>query len=110
MTCQHGRNGMNRLAKVTDRTGADQALNQLLTRIAPKQAKQTTQLADDIDTRLDRCVELVKAEASQAAALIADCAPHGRPTLAQAQSMIESLESLQKLGSYLHDHGSETDQ
>lgn len=110
MTCQHGRNGMNRLAKVTDRTGADQALNQLLTRIAPKQAKQTTQLADDIDTRLDRCVELVKAEASQAAALIADCAPHGRPMLAQAQSILESLESLQKLGSYLHDHGSETDQ
>ena len=41
---------------------------------------------------------LVKSEASLAASLIADCAPQGRPMLAQAQQTLKSLESLQRLG------------
>jgi hypothetical protein len=41
---------------------------------------------------------LVKTEASLAASLIADCAPQGRPMLAQAQQTLKSLESLQLLG------------
>ena len=41
---------------------------------------------------------LVKTEASLAASFIADCAPQGRPMLAQAQQTLKSLESLQLLG------------
>jgi hypothetical protein len=44
------------------------------------------------------CIDLVKTEASLAASLIADCAPQGRPMLAQAQQTLKSLESLQLLG------------
>jgi hypothetical protein len=40
---------------------------------------------------------LVKTEASLAASLIADCAPQGRPMLAQAQQTLKTLESLQIL-------------
>ena len=80
-----------------DRDKTQKALNQLVAAVAPKQAEQTTPLAGDINLRLERCVELIKAEASQAASLIADCAPHGRPMLAQAQATLESLESLKTL-------------
>ena len=85
------------MAITPDRDSAHKALNQLLTAVAPKPAEQTTQLTDDISARLDRCIELTKAEASQAASLIADCAPHGKPMLAQAQATLESLDSLKLL-------------
>ena len=85
------------MAITPDRDRAHKALNQLLAAVAPKPAEQTTQLSDDISARLDRCIELTKAEASRAASLIADCAPHGKPMLAQAQTTLESLESLKLL-------------
>ena len=80
-----------------NRSTAHGALNQLLTALAPTLANQTTALDDDPSTRLSRCIELVKAEASEASSLIADCAPQGRPMLTQAQKTLESLESLKLL-------------
>ena len=85
------------MTTTADRDSALAALNQLLAAVAPKQAEQTVQVAEDVSGRLDRCIELMKAEASQAASLIADCAPHAKPMLAQAQATLESLESLKIL-------------
>ena len=85
------------MTTTADRDSALAALNQLLAAVAPKQAEKTVQVAEDVSGRLDRCIELTKAEASQAASLIADCAPHGKQMLAQAQATLESLESLKML-------------
>ena len=85
------------MAITPDRDSAHAALNQLLAAVAPKHAEQSAKLTEDVSARLDRCIELTKAEASQAASLIADCAPHGKPMLAQAQATLESLESLKLL-------------
>ena len=95
--CQHGLGGSKALAITPDRDSAHAALTQLLAAVAPKQAEQSTKMAEDVSARLDRCIELTKAEASQAASLIADCAPHGKPMLAQAQATLESFESLKML-------------
>lgn len=54
-------------------------------------------MAGDISARVNRCIELAKGDISEAASLIADCAPHGRSMLAQAQQQLESLESLKTL-------------
>ena len=85
------------MTTTADRDSALAALNQLLAAVAPKQAEQTAQMAENVSAGLDRCIELTKAEASQAASLIADCAPHDKPMLAQAQATLESLESLMML-------------
>ncbi len=55
-------------------------------------------MAEEPMSRVRHCIDLVKMEASLAASLIADCAPQGRPMLAQAQQTLKSLESLQLLG------------
>ena len=94
---QHWLGGSKALAITPDRDSAHAALNQLLAAVAPKQAEQTAQIAEGASARLDRCIELTKAEASQAASLIAACAPHGKPMLAQAHATLQSLESLKKL-------------
>jgi len=73
------------------------ALNQLLTAIAPVLSQQTEPMASEPRARIQRCIELVKAEVSEAVSLIADCAPQGRPMLAKAQQQLESLESLKLL-------------
>ena len=80
------------------RDKARAALNHLLTVLIPYDASKTTELEDDPDARVNRCIELVKAEASEAAALIAECAPHGKPMLAQAQTKLGHLEALKMLG------------
>ena len=54
-------------------------------------------MASDPSARFKHCLELVKAEAFEAASLIADCAPEGGSMLAKAQHQIESLESLKVL-------------
>ena len=51
----------------------------------------------DLNTRLERCIGWVKAEASEAASLIEACVPHGKPMLAQAQQRLAALQSLQVL-------------
>ena len=53
---------------------------------------------DEIPSQIDRCINWVRAEASEAVSLIESCVPHGKPMLAQAQQTLKSLESLQLLG------------
>ena len=65
------------------------------------EAANSKELDHDPDARVNRCIELVKAEASEAAALIAECAPHGKPMLAQAQKKLGHLEALKTLGETL---------
>ncbi|KZR86662.1 hypothetical protein [Synechococcus sp. MIT S9504] len=43
------------------------------------------------------CIERTKAEASEDAALIDACAPHGRAMMTQAQQRLEQLQSLKVL-------------
>ena len=75
-----------------------QALNDLLHQLAPALSKQSEAMASDPMSRIEYCMSLVKSEASLAASLIADCAPQGRPMLAESQKTLKSLESLQRLG------------
>ena len=49
--------------------------------------------------QINLCIEHTKAEASEGAALIDACAPHGRAVLSQAQSRLENLQSLKILES-----------
>ena len=44
--------------------------------------------------RIKACIEKVKVEASEGAALVAECAPHGRVMVAQAQKTLADLEAL----------------
>ena len=79
------------------------ALNDVLTALVPQHADKTTGLEDDPGERIKRCIEMVKAEASEAASLIAECAPQGRPMLAQAQMKLGHLESLKMLDTVVSD-------
>ena len=55
-----------------------QAFNRVLeTVVGFQHAAATTTLQDDPNGRLIRCVARVQAEASEGAALVAECAPHG---------------------------------
>ena len=45
------------------------------------------------------CIERLKAEASEGAALVDACAPHGRAMLTQAQQRLEQLQALKVLES-----------
>ena len=85
------------------RNKARQALNQILKAIVPQQASQTIELEDSPNNRINLCIELLKTEASEAAALIAECAPHGKPMLAQAQKKLEHLEALKILETVVSD-------
>ena len=80
-----------------DRSRTDHALNQLLQVLAPGQAQQTAAMAGDPGARLTRWMELLKAQVSEAASLIADCVPHGRQRLTESQHKLECLESLKQL-------------
>ena len=75
-----------------------QALNRVLeTVVGQAHAAATSTLRDDPNRRLSRCVERLQAEASEGAALLAECAPHGRPMLTQAQHKLAALDALQVL-------------
>ena len=49
--------------------------------------------------QINLCIERTKAEASEGAALIDACAPHGRAMLTQAQKRLETLQALKILES-----------
>ena len=49
--------------------------------------------------QINLCIERTKAEASEGAALIDACAPHGRAMLTQAQQRLENLQALKILES-----------
>lgn len=74
------------------------ALNHLLTTIvSPALAAETESLSDHPGQRIDHCIERVKADASEGAALVAECAPHGRVMLTQAQQQLATLDALKVL-------------
>ena len=52
---------------------------------------------DAIPSQIERCINWVRAEASEAVSLIESCVPHGKPMLAQAQKRLEGLEALKTL-------------
>ena len=47
-----------------------------------------------LNLQLELCIERIKAEASEGAALIEACAPHGRAMLTQAQQKLDALAEL----------------
>ena len=65
----------------------------LLSSITPAMAAET-EVFTRISERIRSCIERVKVEASEGAALVAECAPHGRMMLAQAQQALADLEAL----------------
>ena len=46
---------------------------------------------------IDLCIKRTKAEASEGAALVDACAPHGRALLTKAQQCLENLQALKVL-------------
>ena len=73
---------------------ANAALKRLLLNcITPAMAAETEGLTS-ISKRINACIERVKVEASEGAALVAECAPHGRAMVAQAQKSLADLEAL----------------
>ena len=75
-----------------------QALLTLLSEVAGPSASADTQAAE-VCAQIDLCIERVKADASEGAALVDACAPHGRAMLTQAQKRLESLQALKVLES-----------
>ena len=83
-------------AMTPDQRDVEQALQSLLTAVAgPSYARALQQ--GELPQQLERCMEWVKAEASEASSLIESCVPHGKPMLAQAQKRLEALEAIQTL-------------
>ena len=85
------------------RDKAKAALNDLLTALVSQQTNKTTGREDDPSERINRCIEMVKADASVAASLIADCAPQGKPMLTKAQKKLGHLMSLKILETVVSD-------
>ena len=59
-------------------------------------------LSDDkgteiVSDQIERCIERTKAEASEGAALVDACAPHGKAMLTQAQKRLEQLQAVKTL-------------
>ena len=80
-----------------------QALNRVLeTVVGQAHAAATTMLRNDPNRRLSRCIERLQAEASEGAALVAECVPHGRPMVTQAQHKLAALDALQVLAHAAH--------
>ena len=65
----------------------------LLSSITPAMAAETEAITC-MSERIKTCIERVKVEASEGAALVAECAPHGRLMVAQAQKALADLEAL----------------
>jgi hypothetical protein len=90
-----------------DQESADQALRLLLLAIAgPNYAGALKE--GNVAQQIDRCLNWVKAEASEAASLVDSCVPHGKPMLAQAQKRLEVLESLKLLQRLAASHFAES--
>ena len=90
-----------------DQESADQALRLLLLAIAgPNYVGALKE--GNVAQQIDRCLNWVKAEASEAASLVDSCVPHGKPMLAQAQKRLEVLESLKLLQRLAASHFAES--
>ena len=73
-----------------------QALLKLLSEVAGPSAKLDAP-PTEVSAQINLCIERVKAEASEGAALLDACAPQGRAMLTQAQKRLENLQALQVL-------------
>ena len=90
-------------AMAPDHDAVQRALQCLLTAVAgPNYARALQQ--GELPQQLDRCIDWVKAEASEASSLIESCVPHGKPMLAQAQQRLAVLESLKTLQAVAVNH------
>ena len=106
---------------MTDSAGAGPGCNEPTTPSEPSQEKARQALmlllaaivgpnyasalkTGNVPEQIDRCQAWVKAEASEAAALIDSCVPHGKPMLAQAQKRLEGLEALRLLARVASEH------
>ena len=96
---RHGTSGSDhRPMTLSNEDPIVQALNRVLeTVVGQAHASATTILRDDPNRRLSRCIERLQAEASEGAALLAECAPHGRHMVTQAQHKLAALDALQVL-------------
>lgn len=65
----------------------------LLSSITPAMAAETEGMAS-ISERINACMARAKVDASEGASLVAECAPHGRVMVAQAQKILANLEAL----------------
>ena len=72
------------------------ALLKLLSAVAGP-AYQKVEKTETCDRQIDHAIELTKTEASEGAALIEACAPHGKSMLTHAQQKLEILEELKIL-------------
>ena len=77
---------------------ARQALLKLLSTLAGP-ANTNADEAQPVSALIARCIERTKTEASEGAALVDACVPHGRAMLTQAQKRLETLEALKVLES-----------
>ena len=75
-----------------------QALLKLLSEVAGPSTSADAK-ATEVGAQIDLCIERVKADASEGAALVDACAPHGRAMLTQAQKRRENLQALKVLES-----------
>ena len=73
-----------------------QALLKLLA-LAAGQGLSDNREPESVNDQIERCIEHTKAEASEGAALVDACAPHGRAMLTQAQKRLEQLEAIKTL-------------
>ena len=72
------------------------ALQKLLSAVAGP-AYRKSEANEDLDRQIDNAIERVKAEASEGAALIAACAPHGKTLFARAQQKLDTLSGMKLL-------------
>ena len=82
---------------------ARQALLKLLSTLAGP-ANANTDETQPVSAQIAHCIERTKTEASEGAALIDACVPHGRAMLTQAQKRLETLEALKVLESVVSEN------
>lgn len=80
----------------------------LLSSITPALAAETEGITP-IGERINACIERVKVDASEGAALVAECVPHGRVMVAQAQKTLAKLEALAVMQAFFDDHKNDLD-
>ena len=80
---------------------ANAALKRLLLNCITLVMAAETEGLTSVSKRINVCIERVKVEASEGAALVAECAPHGRAMVAQAQKTLADLEALSVLDELL---------
>ena len=82
---------------------ARQALLKLLSTLAGP-ANANADETQPVSAQIAHCIERTKTEASEGAALIDACVPHGRAMLTQAQKRLETLEALKVLESVVSEN------